>query len=198
MSEKGAIDDDTIVIVSGLPRSGTSMMMNMLDEGGIPPLTDQEREPNVDNPKGYYEYERVKDLPDDTEWLEEAKGKAVKVLAELIKHLPDDYHYKVIFMDRHLEEIVESQKKMLIRKGEDPDEVSDEELMAMFSKYRRSLKQRINSSDNMEVIYLSYNDIMNDPKGNIRQLYYFFDKSLKPKKMLSVIDEDLYRNRATE
>lgn len=187
--------DETITIVSGLPRSGTSMMMQMLDEGGIPPLTDKEREANIDNPKGYYEFERVKKLPEDTGWLEDARGKAVKVLAELIKHLPEGYDYKVVFMHRNLKEMIESQKKMLKRRGEDPDEVSDAELMAMFKKYRKMLKKTIDEHPDMEVIYVSYNQIMQNPKEGIESVDEFFNGDLDKKKMLSVVDKDLYRNR---
>ena len=189
------MQDETITIVSGLPRSGTSMMMQMLDEGGIPPLTDKEREANIDNPKGFYEFERVKKLPDDTAWLDDARGKAVKVLAELIKHLPEGYDYKVVFMHRNLKEMIESQKKMLERRGEDPDEVSDAELMAMFKKYRKMLKKRIDEHPDMDVIYVSYNQVMQNPEKSIQSIDEFFNGRLDKNKMLSVIDKDLYRNR---
>ncbi|MFW6065009.1 MAG: sulfotransferase [Candidatus Natronoplasma sp.] len=189
------MDNETIAVVSGLPRSGTSMMMQMLDEGGIEPLTDKERGPDEDNPKGYYEYERVKGLPDDTEWLKEAKGKAVKVLGELIKHLPGDYHYKIVFIERNLDEIIESQTKMLKHKGEDPDDISKDELRDTFKNYRKILKQQISASPNMEVLYVSYNDIMSHPEPVVESVSAFFDGELETTEMLSVIDEELYRNR---
>ena len=192
------MDEGTITVVSGLPRSGTSMMMKMLEMGGIAPLTDHEREANIDNPKGYYEFERVKKLPEDTGWLEQAKGKSVKVLAELIKHLPEGYDYKVVFMERHLEEIIESQKKMLLRKGEDPDDVSDEELYDMFIKYRAMLKEHIKEHPSMEAIYISYNDIIHEPKEHVGRLNRFLNGGLDVEKMVEVVDEDLYRNRADE
>ncbi len=190
------MENDVITIVSGLPRSGTSMMMKMLDEGGLEPLTDNVRTADKDNPKGYYEFERVKDLPEDTEWLDDAKGKAVKVLAEQIKHLPEGYNYKVIFMERNLEEIIESQRKMLIRQGKDPDKVSREELRDMFTKYRRILKNEISSHPDMEVIYVSYNDIMSHPEVSVDSIIAFHNGELDKDKMVNVIDEDLYRNRA--
>lgn len=192
------MDEETVTIVSGLPRSGTSMMMKMLKEGGIEPLTDRERKPNIDNPEGYFEYERVKKLPEDTDWLKLAEGKSVKVLAELIKHLPEDHNYKVIFMHRNLEEIIESQKKMLLRKGEDPDEVSDEELMEMFRKYRALLKSHIEEHPTMEVLYVSYNEIMIEPKIVVSEIDHFLSGVLDEEKMVKVVDEDLYRNRAEE
>jgi hypothetical protein len=112
----------TVVVVSGLPRSGTSLMMQMLEAGGITVLTDGIREPDEDNPRGYYEFERVKALPKgDYEWLESARGKAVKVVSALLEYLPPEYNYKVIFMHRRMEEILASQRKMLIRRGKNPE-----------------------------------------------------------------------------
>lgn len=190
------MDDDTIVIVSGLPRSGTSMMMEILEKGGMEVLTDKVRQADEDNPKGYYEYERVKGLPKDTTWLQDAKGKAVKVLGEQIKHLPEGYRYKVIFMERELDEVIESQEKMLIRKGKDPDEISKDELKSILSDYMSMLKKQISSHKDMDVIYLNYNDIMSLPKHVIESISVFLSDSLNAKEMQAVVDEELYRNRA--
>ncbi len=190
------MDRETITVVTGLPRTGTSMMMKMLDAGGIPPLTDKIRKPNEDNPKGYYEYERVKKLPDDIDWVSLAKGKAVKVLAELVKHLPDTHRYKVIFMERNLDEMLESQRKMLIRRGKDPDEVSDAELKEMFIQYRNMVRDHVESHPTMEVLYVGYNELLLDPEVSVKKIDSFFDGKLDTEKMISVIDPELYRNRA--
>ncbi len=189
------MDEDIITVVSGLPRSGTSLMMKMLDEGGIVPLMDHVREADADNPKGYYEFERVKGLPDDTAWLPEACGKVVKVLAELIKHLPTSYHYRIVFMMRNIDEIIASQKKMIIRRGEDPDVVSDPEMTELLRRYLKSLKMIINSKSNMDVLYISYNDIMNGPQGPVDELMEFFEGSLDRDAVMNAIDPSLYRNR---
>src|SRR5687768_8758894 len=112
-----------IVVVSGLPRSGTSMAMKMLEAGGLSVVTDGLRTPDEDNPKGYYEDERVKRLhkePDKT-WLHEARGKVVKIISFLLKSLPPDHNYKVVLMQRNLREIVASQNKMLARLGKPND-----------------------------------------------------------------------------
>ncbi len=186
----------TIVVVTGLPRSGTSLMMAMLESGGVPPLTDNVRQADVDNPKGYYEFERVKKLPDDTDWLPEAEGKAVKVLAELIKHLPSDREYKVIFMMRDLPEIITSQKKMMRRRGEDPDKVPDSELMSLYRSYLRNLKSIVNSSPNMKALYVSYNELMTDPSGVLGELEGFLGGWLDMGAMKDAIDATLYRNRS--
>ena len=190
------MDKDIVTVVSGLPRSGTSMVMKMLEAGGIPPLTDQVRTADIDNPKGYYEFERVKKLPKDTEWLNDARGKAVKVLAELVKHLPDGYTYKIVFIQRNLKEIIESQKKMLVRRGEDPNKVSDKELFELYTKYLKIIKTHINKRLNMEVLYIDYNNTLKHPKETIKDLNKFFNGELNIKKMNSVIDKKLYRNRA--
>ena len=112
---------EPVVVVSGLPRSGTSMMMKMLAAGGVSVMTDAVRKADVDNPKGYYEYERVKDLEKETDksYVREARGKALKVISFLLKDLPDDNFYQVIFMRRHLDEVIASQNKMLDRRGEE-------------------------------------------------------------------------------
>ena len=187
---------EPITIVSGLPRSGTSMMMKMLEAGGIPPLTDVIREADDDNPEGYYEFERVKALPDDTEWLEEARGKAVKVLAELIKHLPQTHSYRIIFMERSLDEVIASQRKMLIRRGEDPEKVDGEELRKLFKKYLRILKNHIRNQSSMSVIYVSYNEIIRDPIESVHRMKAFLGGDLNEEKMISSVDPALYRNRS--
>ena len=127
-------NDEFITVVSGLPRSGTSMMMKMLAAGGIPPLTDALRAADRDNPKGYYEFERVKQLDKgDTAWLPLAQGKVVKVISFLLQYLPPDQTYQVVFLRRNIDEILASQRKMLIHRGEDPDQMDDAQVAAMLS-----------------------------------------------------------------
>ena len=171
-------------------------MMKMLEAGGISPLTDNLRTPDDDNPKGYYEFERVKQLPGDTEWIPEARGKAVKVLAELVKHLPSSENYRIIFIQRELDEIIESQRKMLIRRGEDPDTVSAHELKVLFTKYLGILKGWLNTQSNVRVLYVSYNEILSTPKENIRKIDAFIDNRLNTESMMESIDSSLYRNRS--
>src|SRR5512136_2813877 len=114
---------EPVVVVSGLPRSGTSMLMKMLEAGGLTLVTDGQRTADEDNPKGYYEVERVKDLANETDraWLNAARGKGIKVISYLLKSLPADLNYKVLFIRRDLDEILASQKKMLARRGEAHD-----------------------------------------------------------------------------
>jgi hypothetical protein len=185
-----------VTVVSGLPRSGTSMMMKMLEAGGILPLTDEIREADADNPKGYYEFERVKKLDDgDTAWLEEAQGKAVKVVSALLKYLPQGYTYKVIFMRRKMEEILASQRQMLIRRGEPTDAANDEELMELFAKHLAQVQAWGDEQPNVDVLYVSYNDAMENPLGQAIKVNHFLGDTLDVENMAAVIDQVLYRQR---
>ncbi len=124
---------EPIVVVSGLPRSGTSMIMKMLEAGGLPVLTDGLRAADEDNPKGYYEVERVKGLAEETDkgWLAEARGKGIKVISYLLKSLPPQFNYRVVFIRREIEEVLASQRKMLARRGE-TEETPPERMRALF------------------------------------------------------------------
>ncbi len=189
------LDNNIITIVTGLPRSGTSMVMKMLESGGIPPLTDRIRKADVDNPKGYYEFERVKKLPEDTKWLNDAKGKAVKVLAELLRYLPNDYEYRILLIERNMQEIIKSQNKMLIRRDKDTNKVSDHEIIRIFGKTLKMMKKWIDEQANVEVLFINYNEILRNPEDCIKKINDFFNGVLDEGKMLSAIDEKLYRNR---
>lgn len=187
---------EAVIIVSGLPRSGTSMMMKMLDAGGIPPFTDNLRTPDEDNPKGYYEYERVKKLPEgDTEWLREAKGKAVKVISALLEHLPDEYQYKILFMRRNMDEILASQRQMLIRSGKPTDKVSDEQMAALYRKHLAKVETWLQEKPNMSVLYIDYNAMLKDARPHLEQINRFLGNYLDIDKMAQVIDPNLYRQR---
>lgn len=185
-----------IAVVSGLPRSGTSMMMKMLEAGGIPPLTDEIRAPDVDNPEGYYEFERVKKLgKGDTAWLEDAQGKSVKIIAALLKNLPPDYYYQVIFMRREMDEVLRSQKQMLERRGEPTHKVEDQDMAALFKKHLDDITAWLGGQPNFEVIYVSYNDVLQKPDEQARRINQFFGERLNVEKMASVVDRNLYRQR---
>ena len=185
-----------IVIVSGLPRSGTSLMMSMLDAAGIPPMQDNIRTADADNPNGYYEYERVKDMPEgDVSWVKDARGKSVKVITALLKHLPQKYHYDIIVMRREMAEILASQKKMLIRRGEDPDKISDQEMADLFGKHFSQVMSWVRQQKNIRYYEVSYNDILAEPEDQIEKVNQFLGGHLDTAAMLERIDPDLYRQR---
>ncbi len=187
---------DTIVIVSGLPRSGTSMMMKMLEAGGIPVVSDGERRPDADNPKGYYEFERVKQLDKgDTAWLPEARGKVVKVISALLQHLPADHQYKVLFMERRMAEVLASQRKMLERRGQTSD-VDDETLGRLLEKHVQQIKSWLATQANFAVMTVDYNAMLEDPSPYVQRINHFLGGHLDEQAMMSVVDPALYRNRA--
>ncbi len=185
-----------IVVVSGLPRSGTSLMMKMLEAGGIPPLTDNIRAADEDNPKGYYEFERVKQLRSgDTDWIPLAEGKAVKVIAALLPHLPDTHRYHVLFMRRAMPEILASQRQMLIRRGEDPDAISDETIARLFQKHLQQVQGWMAQQPHLEYLEVSYNELLAAPEAVVRRVNRFLGGGLDEKAMQEVVDPSLYRQR---
>lgn len=187
-----------VIVVSGLPRSGTSMAMQMLAAAGLDPVTDGVREPGVDNPKGYYEDERVKDLHKDTEdglWLKGARGKAVKIISFLLKELPHTNNYKVIFMKRALPEVLASQRKMLQRRGE-TDETSDERMLELWQDHLWRVNYLLKHSDHMELLEIDYAEVVESPVEQARRIREFLDLPLDVEKMAAAVDAKLYRNRS--
>ena len=192
----GKKNEEFVTIVSGLPRSGTSMMMKMLDAGGLPPLIDNIRVADEDNPKGYYEFERVKQLQTDKAWLPDAYGKVVKIISMLLQHLPDNHSYKVIFMLRNIDEILASQRKMLARRGEQP-KIPDDKMAEMYKNHLEKLKKQLNDKNNFDVLYVKYNEILESPEEHCIQVNSFLGGILNQQKMLTVIDKNLYRQRTS-
>lgn len=187
---------EPVIVVSGLPRSGTSMMMRMLDVSGLDVVTDGIREPNADNPKGYYEFERVKKLPEgDTAWLDDAQGKVVKVIAALLLHLPDGYEYRVLMMRRKMDEILASQRRMLVRRGEDPDSVDDQEMARLFEKHLAQVYDWMRKQDNVRFLDVDYNVMLSGPEPQLEEIQVFLDRRLDLQKMGAVVDPSLYRQR---
>jgi len=189
------MDSETITVVSGLPRSGTSMMMKMLAAGGIEPLIDNLREADDDNPKGYFEFERVKQIEHDKVWLADARGRVVKLISALLKHLPSEYNYKIIFMRRAMSEILASQRQMLLRRGEPADAVPDEKMAAMFEKHIAQVESWLAAQPNIETIFVSYNEVMNDPRPHAERINDFLGGALNVDAMTVVADRSLYRQK---
>jgi hypothetical protein len=189
---------EPIVVVSGLPRSGTSMLMKMLDAGGMEIMTDSERVADIDNPKGYFEYERVKDLEKETDksYVREGRGKVLKVISFLIKDLPDDNDYRVIFMRRNLDEVLASQNKMIHRLGTEDSTAAEE---AMKEAYRNDIvRTRLlcKNRPNFELIEINYKDTIGDPAATARSVNAFVGGHLDEAAMREAVDSSLYRNRA--
>jgi len=186
----------TITIVSGLPRSGTSMVMKMLEASGIPPLTDQIREADSDNPKGYYEFERAKKLREgDVAWIPEAEGKVVKVIGALLVHMPPDYEYRVLFMRREMSEILASQAKMLENRGEE-NNIDNKTMAALFSKHVKQVENWMHSQPNLKYIDINYNEMLTDPGSQVKEINAFLGGVLDEAAMIAVVDPELYRQRS--
>jgi len=189
-------EDKFITIVSGLPRSGTSMMMKVLEAGGIPPITDELRQADEDNPKGYYEFERVKEMEKgDTAWVIDGRGKVVKVISALLKYLPASEQYRVVFVQRNMPEILASQRKMLVRRGEDPDKIDDAQMAALFTKHLQQVQEWLKAQPNFRVLYIHYSDVLTDPQSAIFKVNDFLGGKLDTAAMAAAVDPKLYRNR---
>lgn len=184
-----------ITIVSGLPRSGTSMMMRMLEAGGMEIVTDNIRKPDDDNPRGYFEYERVKKLKEDASCLDACHGKAVKIISMLLFDLPSNKRYKVIFMRREMQEMLASQRVMLRRLGNKDDGISDEKMAEKFQKHLRQVEAWLGRQGYLDVLYLKYTEVIEDPAKHAEQVNEFLGRNLKVKNMIGAIEKSLYRQR---
>jgi hypothetical protein len=186
-----------IVVVSGLPRSGTSMIMKMLEAGGLPILTDGLRTADEDNPKGYYEVERVKGLADERDkgWLAEARGKGIKVISFLLKSLPPRFNYRVVFIGREMEEVLASQRKMLARRGE-TEETAPERMRALFEDDLWRARYQLGHRPEFETLELHYSKVLAQPREEARRLAAFLGRELDIEAMTAAVDPQLYRNRA--
>ena len=185
-----------ITVVSGLPRSGTSMLMQMLHAGGQPCLTDGLREADPDNPRGYFEYEKVKRLRTDRSWFPEAQGKAVKIIAQLLPFLPPQFKYRVVFMDRDLDEVIASQSRMLERQERTGGKLSDERLRQVFERQVTQVKGMLDAR-NIPTLSVAHTDALEHPMEVAEQLRNFLGGDLEVDAMAAVVDSDLYRQRRT-
>lgn len=189
------MERERITIVSGLPRSGTSMMMKMLAAGGMPVLVDNLRTPDEDNPEGYYEFERVKQIEHDSGWLQEAQGRAVKMIAALLKHLPAEYAYKIVFMRRNIDEVLASQRQMLIHRGEDTDSIPDERMAELFRKHVVQIEAWMQDQANMQVLFVDYGEVLVNPLEQASRVSRYLGGMLDAQRMAEVVDPSLYRQR---
>jgi hypothetical protein len=189
------MSDDFITVVSGLPRSGTSLMMQMLAAGGLPALTDAVRAPDESNPRGYLEFEPVKRLRSDQSWLEQARGHAVKIIHLLLRELPTDgrFQYRVLFLRRPMEEVVASQHAMLARAGKasaDPATLSK-----IYLSQLAQVEQWLAEHTCFESRSIEYHRILRDPVAVADEVNVFLGGDLAPAAMAETVDRTLYRQR---
>ncbi len=182
-----------VTIVSGLPRSGTSMMMQMLEAGGLPALTDNIRRADEDNPRGYYEFEPVKKTREDASWLDGAAGKVVKMVYRLLYDLPQDRPYRVVFTRRRLNEVLASQKIMLDRLGRGGDD--DEQIAELFRTQLAEFDQWVGRQECFRLLDVHYRDVLAEPREQAKRISDFLDGGLDVDAMAAAVDPSLYRNR---
>jgi len=184
-----------ITVVSGLPRSGTSLMMQMLDAGGMELFSDNIRQPDRSNPRGYCEFERVKSLNRDSSWLYETEKSAVKIVAHWLHFLPPEFEYSIVFMERELEEVIKSQDEMLKFAGR-PARKYNLDLIA--NSYRRLIevtKSWLSSQKNINTIYINHHEVITNPSHVAERINKFLGNILNDNQMPSVIDHALYHQK---
>ena len=189
---------EPIIVVSGLPRSGTSMLMRMLSAGGLNLVVDGIRTADKDNPNGYFELEKVKELDkgSDTSWLADARGKGLKIISFLLPHLPDAYRYRIIFLRRSISEVLASQKKMLNHRGESAGDTSDDDMAKFFATHITQVETLLASRQNCTVLYVEHRQAISDPAAVAREVSEFVGRTLNVEAMTAAVDSRLYRNKA--
>ncbi len=183
-----------IIIVSGLPRSGTSLMMQMLQAGGLEIASDSLRKADDSNPKGYFELNNVRNIKHDTSWFIELPGKAVKIVSPLLRYIPDKFNYKIIFMLRHLDEIIASQRHMLLRNGKSSSDEQDKHLRQYYEVHLAEIKYYLQHSKS-RLLYIDYHHTLINTQDISESLSNFLDLSLNINNMTRVVDQRLYRER---
>ena len=190
---------EPVIVVSGLPRSGTSMLMNMLAAGGMPVFVDDQRQADLDNLKGYFEHERVKDLETDPDrsWLRQARGKAVKVVSHLLRHLPPDNRYLVLLATRDLREVLASQNLMLDRLNQ-ANPVADDKALRLYQRHLQNVHSLAGVRSNFRLLEVPYTEVIGAADDWSQKISTFVGRNLDHVRMAGVVDASLYRNRAKE
>jgi hypothetical protein len=189
---------DYVTVVSGAPRSGTSLMMRMLEAGGIPALTDGQRPPDEHNPHGYFEYRPVKRLAlgDDASWIEAARGQAVKIIYRLLTYLPPRMSYRIVFMERDLEEVFASQRDMLRAQWDAAASQEAARLIPAMAAELRAVRDWLSRQPNMSVLAVPYAELVRDPVTWSHEVSQFLGPGLDEPAMAAAVDPALYRHIA--
>lgn len=194
---EGLSDQKPIVVVSGLPRSGTSMMMQMLSNGGVPAFSDGNRKADEDNPRGYFEHEKSTRLGSDSSWIPEARGQAVKIVAQLLPFLPRGERYRIIFMDRDLHEIVKSQRVMLDRMERKGGRLTDARMMSTLDAQVAQVERLLARRPDIDSIFVDYASVLADPAGETRRIADFLGGEFDLDAMVGGVDAAL-RNQGSD
>jgi hypothetical protein len=184
-----------ITVVSGLPRSGTSLMMQLLVAAGREALTDGKRSADADNPLGYYEFEQVLDLAKDVSWIPQARGKVVKIVAQLLPYLPRTEHYQMVFMERNLGEVIASQRAMLERQGRRGAELDEQKLAETYLAQLTQLRKQIAARSELRQLTVNYNDLLADANRVVPRVAEFLGVPFDVAKAVAAVRPDLRRQK---
>ena len=198
LSRKGdctGCDAPVITIVTGLPRSGTSMMMQMLSAGGMEIITDGIRTADDDNPRGYFELQEATQLHRNSDWISNARGKTVKIVAHLLRHLPSNFNYRIIFMERNINEVLLSQRTMLDRQQKEGAAITDNRLRKTFSRQLQQIHDWLDRQENIDTLFVNYNRVLEDPGKTAEAVSDFLGRRLSIPDMSCVVDPSLYRQK---
>jgi len=191
----------TFVLVSGLPRSGTSLMMQLLEAGGMPLMTDGKRAADADNPRGYYEWEAIKQIAKNKELLDDktVEGNAIKCISMLLPSLPTKHQYKVIFMLRPIAEVVASQRAMITRLGSKGANLEPPQLERGLRAHREEIRKWGKGAQHIEWIEIDYPELVRNPVPVIEKLIEFLgtDRLPRANAMVSVVDPALHQRKVT-
>jgi hypothetical protein len=190
-----------ILIVSGLPRSGTSLVMQMLQAGGAPLLADDRRPADAENPRGYFEYEPVKRLQTNHDWLPQAAGKAIKIVSPLLEYLPSGFDYRIAIVQRELSEVIASQRAMLVRNGKPGSALSEAELAAAYERQLAGIDRVLAARRDFTVLRVEHHNLLENPAAEVRRLARFTSPiwpniQLDEAAMAAIVEPSLYRQRS--
>jgi tetratricopeptide (TPR) repeat protein len=185
----------SITVVSGLPRSGTSLVMQMLAAGGVPMLTDGRRQQDESNPRGYLEYEPVKNLRNDNSWLAAAQGRGVKIITHLLPYLASEFQYRIVYVERDLDEVLLSQRRMLERDGRQGARISDEQLRRTYSSQVTNIRRWLDAQPNVRLHTINFRELLAQPRESATAIAEFLGGGLDVDAMAAAVDPTLYRSR---
>ena len=182
-----------VTVVAGLPRTGTSMMMQMLAAAGLPAYTDEHRPPDSDNPRGYFEHEQATKLHRDASWVPQARGKAVKIVAHLLPFLPEGEQYRLIFMHRDVREVVASQKAMLERLGRKGGDLAEARLMRTYTQQLVRVQTWLRRRAEIPVLAVNYAEALANPAATAAKLARFLGGPFDAPAAAAAIEPSLRR-----
>jgi hypothetical protein len=183
-----------VIVVSGLPRSGTSLMMQMLAAGGLVVMTDEIRTADTDNPRGYIELGKVKKVKQDASWLPEARGRVFKMISQLLYDLPASENYRIIFMQRDLDEVLASQEKMLARL--DQTAAPREAMKRSYQSHLVRLSDWMRGQAHFKTLFVRYSNVVRQPLDEAKRVAAFLERDLNVESMVQAVDPALYRNQS--